>query len=103
MTWRDDTDTDEARVFRFQKSYRVFTADQIDGLPEVYHPELCPLPDYALAEPIPYVLTFFDAIEIITVFWGEQVSRHAADVQKASDYLIARSVAGRAGFTDLAA
>ncbi|MFT6253689.1 ArdC-like ssDNA-binding domain-containing protein, partial [Sulfitobacter sp.] len=34
----DDGSPDEARVFRLQKSYRVFNADQIDGLPEAFHP-----------------------------------------------------------------
>jgi hypothetical protein len=56
----DNTDTDEARVFRFQKSYRVFNADQIDGLPEAFHPDPCPLPDHPPAEPIPDMQAFFE-------------------------------------------
>jgi len=69
---RDDgeADGDEARVFRFQKSYRVFNACQIEGLPDRFHPEPDPVPEHPPAEPIPHMQAFFDAIDITTVFTG---------------------------------
>lgn len=66
----DEGDGDETRVFRFQKSYRVFNADQIDGLPESFHPDPEPVPEHPSAEPIPHMQTFFGAIDITTVFAG---------------------------------
>ncbi|MFV0409578.1 MAG: ArdC-like ssDNA-binding domain-containing protein, partial [Paracoccus sp. (in: a-proteobacteria)] len=59
----DDGETDDARVFRFQKSYRVFNACQIEGLPESFHPDPVPVPepDHPIAEPIPQMQAFFDA------------------------------------------
>jgi antirestriction protein ArdC len=67
-----DSDPEEARVFRFQKSYRVLNADQIDGLPEAFHPDPRPLPDHPPTEPIPHMQAFFDAIDITTVFSGTE-------------------------------
>jgi antirestriction protein ArdC len=68
----DKTDTEEARVFRFQKSYRVFNADQIEGLPEAFHPDLYPVPDHPPAVPIPDMQAFFETIDITTVFSGTE-------------------------------
>ncbi|MCB1313931.1 MAG: ArdC family protein, partial [Sedimentitalea sp.] len=51
----DDGETDDARVFRFQKSYRVFNACQIEGLPDSFHPGPEPVPDHPIAEPIPHM------------------------------------------------
>ena len=39
----DEGETDDARVFRFQKSYRVFNACQIEGLPDSFHPDPVPV------------------------------------------------------------
>ena len=64
----DDTDTGESRVFRFQKSYRVFNADQIEGLPDSFHPDPDPALEHPIAQPIPHMQAFFDAIDITTVF-----------------------------------
>jgi antirestriction protein ArdC len=66
----DEGDGDETRVFRFQKSYRVFNADQIEDLPQSFHPDPEPVPDHPPAEPIPHMQAFFDAIDITTVFAG---------------------------------
>ncbi len=68
----DDTDGDAPRVFRFQKSYRVFNACQIDGLPETFHPDPDPAPDPSAAQPIPHIQDFFEAIDISTVFTGSE-------------------------------
>ena len=82
----DDQDTnndngDEARVFRFQKSYRVFNADQIEGLPDAFYPDACPLPDHAPSATIPHMQAFFDAIDITTVFGGTE-ARYNPPVDK---------------------
>ena len=61
-------DTEEARVFRFQKSYRVFNADQLEGLPNAVHADACPVLDHTPSAPITHMQTFFDAIDISTVF-----------------------------------
>ena len=68
----DEADGDENRVFRFQKSYRVFNACQIEGLPDSFHPEPDPVPEHPAAEPIPHMQDFFDAIDITTVFTGDK-------------------------------
>ena len=68
----DDRDADESRVFRFQKSYRVFNAGQIEGLPDRFHPDPDPVPEHPAAQPIPHMQAFFEAIDITTVFTGEE-------------------------------
>lgn len=68
----EDRDADGTRVFRFQKSYRVFNACQIEGLPDSFHPESEPAPAHSPAEPIPHMQAFFDAIDIDTVFTGTE-------------------------------
>ncbi len=66
----DDLDND-TNVYRFMKSYRVFNADQIDGLDAKYHPSE---PDegvsYTPCEPIPHMQDFFDAIGGNVCFTG---------------------------------
>ena len=74
-------DTEEARVFRFQKSYRVFNADQIEGLPDAFYPDACPIPDHAPSATIPHMQAFFDAIDITTVFAGDE-ARYSPPVDK---------------------
>lgn len=68
----------EARSFRFQKSYRVFNAEQIEGLSEQYHPEPEPLPELPARRPIPHMQVFFDAIDITTTFTGREAYYMAA-------------------------
>ena len=68
----DDDRSEEARMFRFQKSYRVFNACQIEGLPDSFFPDPEPAPEHPPAEPIPHMQAFFDAIDITTVFTGDQ-------------------------------
>ncbi len=67
-----DEEDDKGYSFRFQKSYRVFNADQIEGLPDRFHPEPVPLPNLPAHEPIPHMQTFFDAIDIPTTFTGRE-------------------------------
>lgn len=68
----DEGDTDEPRAFRFQKSYRVFNADQTEGLPDRFHPELASPPKHTPYEQIPHMQAFFEAIDITTVFSGRE-------------------------------
>ena len=77
----NEGNTEEARVFRFQKSYRVFNADQIDGLPDAFYPESYPVPDHTPSAPVPHMQTFFDAIDITTVFGGTE-ARYNPPVDK---------------------
>ena len=67
-----DDRSEEARIFRFQKSYRVFNACQIEGLPESFYPDPAPAPENPPSEPIPHMQAFFDAIDITTVFTGTE-------------------------------
>lgn len=64
-------DDDEANVFRFQKSYRVFNECQIEGLIDGFHPE--PVLEHPSADPIPHMQTYFERIDIATVFTGNDV------------------------------
>jgi len=77
----NDGDTEVAHVFRFQKSYRVFNADQIEGLPEAFHPDPAPTPEHKAHQPIPHMQSFFDAIDISTVFSGTE-ARYSPPVDK---------------------
>ena len=77
----NEGDTGEARVFRFQKSYRVFNADQIEGLPEAFYPDPAPTPEHATHQAIPQMQSFFDAIDITTVFAGDE-ARYSPPVDK---------------------
>ena len=65
-----DTSVDAPQTIRFQKSYRVFNAYQIDGLPERFYPDPDPVPDHPANVPIPHMQSFFEAIDIETVFTG---------------------------------
>jgi antirestriction protein ArdC len=69
---KGEEDSDNPRVFRFQKSYRVFNACQIEGLPESFFPDPEPAPEHPPSEPIPHMQAFFDAIDITTVFTGTE-------------------------------
>lgn len=73
--------SEEVHVFRFQKSYRVFNADQIEGLPETFHPDPAPTPEHATHQAIPHMQSFFDAIDITTVFAVDE-ARYSPPVDK---------------------
>ena len=77
----EDDSSEEARVFPFQKSYRVFNADQIEGLPDAFYPDACSIPDHTLSAPIEHMQAFFDAIDITTVFGGTE-ARYNPPVDK---------------------
>lgn len=77
---RSDDEDDQADTggFRFQKAYRVFNAEQIEGLPDSFHPKPAAPPDHPPHEPIPHMQTFFDAIDIVTSFTGREAYYMAA-------------------------
>lgn len=67
-----DDSSEEALVFRFQKSYRVFNACQIEGLPDSFYPDPEPAPELSPSEPTRHMQAFFDAFDITTVFTGTE-------------------------------
>ncbi len=74
----DQTREPTASGFRFQKAYRVFNADQIEGLPDSFHPDSARLPSHPPHEPIPHMQDFFEAIDIVTSFTGREAYYMAA-------------------------
>lgn len=54
------------------KSYRVFNADQIEGLDARFHPEPTDLPDYPERAPIAHMQAFFEAIGAMVSFSGRE-------------------------------
>ncbi|UWR24631.1 ArdC family protein [Sulfitobacter sp. S190] len=74
-TGGDETEADDddaPRIIRFQKSYRVFNADQIEGLPERFHPKPRVPQQHQESEPIPHMQAFFDAIDAQVSFTGRE-------------------------------
>lgn len=67
-----DDDAQEGNVYRFLKSYRVFNADQIDGLDEKYQPVAEDTAQYPACAPIPHMQDFFDNIEHDVSFTGRE-------------------------------
>lgn len=65
-------DAQEGNVYRFLKSYRVFNADQIDGLDEKYNPAIEEKAQYPACAPIPHMQAFFDQIEHDVSFTGRE-------------------------------
>ncbi len=57
-----EADPDEAKPIPFMKSYRVFNADQIEGLDARFHPEPPGALDYPEHAPIPHMQSFFERI-----------------------------------------
>jgi len=70
----DEADTDETRTIPFMKSYRVFNADQIEGLDASFHPEPPDAQDYPERTPIPHMQSFFEAIGATLSFSGREAS-----------------------------
>ena len=66
----DDTQEDDAKRIPFMKSYRVFNADQIEGLDARFHPAPPDAQDYPERAPIPHMQAFFEAIDAIVSFAG---------------------------------
>lgn len=65
-------DTDGRKAIKFMKSYRVFNACQIEGLPERFHPEIDDCDTDTGPEPIPHMQAFFDALGADIVISGRK-------------------------------
>lgn len=63
---------DGRRTRRFLKSYRVFNAEQIEGLDERFHPKAQEAPAYPTSQPIPHMQDFFEAIGGNVSFTGRR-------------------------------
>ncbi|WP_282128014.1 ArdC family protein [Roseobacter litoralis] len=66
----DATATDDPKTIPFMKSYRVFNADQIEGLDAGFHPAPPELPVHPERAPIPHMQAFFEAIGATVSFSG---------------------------------
>ena len=68
---------DDRQAIPFMKSYRVFNADQIEGLPETFHPKPemqdgPQKPNNSTPEPIPHMQAFFDQLGADIVVSGRE-------------------------------
>ncbi|GKY88118.1 hypothetical protein STA1M1_19870 [Sinisalibacter aestuarii] len=68
----DKADTDDTKAIPFMKSYRVFNADQIEGLDARFHPEPPDTQEYPERAPIPHMQAFFEAIGATVSFSGRE-------------------------------
>jgi antirestriction protein ArdC len=68
----DETETDDAKTIPFLKSYRVFNAEQIEGLDARFHPEPAEPQAYPECAPIPHMQAFFEAIGAMVSFSGRE-------------------------------
>ncbi|MEQ9040248.1 MAG: zincin-like metallopeptidase domain-containing protein [Silicimonas sp.] len=68
----DETETDDPKAIPFMKSYRVFNADQIEGLDARFHPEPPEAQKYPERAPIPHMQAFFEAIGATVSFSGRE-------------------------------
>ena len=68
----NEADTDDAKAIPFMKSYRVFNADQIEGLDARFHPEPPVAEAYPERAPIPHMQAFFEAIGAVVSFSGRE-------------------------------
>lgn len=73
-TEKEQDGTGDTKIIHFLKSYRVFNADQIDGLDAGFHPA-SPQDDRAATPsnaPIPEMQAFFEAIDANVSFTGTE-------------------------------
>lgn len=69
---KTDDGVKDGNVYRFLKSYRVFNADQIEGLDDTYHPAEEDVTTHPPCEPIPHMQEFFNAIAHDVSFTGRE-------------------------------
>ena len=67
---RNDGDAANS-TYRFLKSYRVFNAEQVEGLDPAFHPEPEGAPGDG-PDPVPEIQTFFEAVGGEVVFGGDR-------------------------------
>ena len=68
----DEASSENTKFVPFMKSYRVFNAEQIEGLDARFRPEPLELQVYPECEPIPHMQAFFDAIDATVSFSGRE-------------------------------
>lgn len=68
----DETEADDPKTIPFMKSYRVFNADQIEGLDARFHPEPPDAHAWPGRAPIPHMQAFFEAIGATVSFSGRE-------------------------------
>ncbi|WHZ38356.1 ArdC family protein [Sagittula sp. MA-2] len=68
----EDAEREDAKAIPFLKSYRVFNADQIEGLGDHFHPAPPDAQDHPERSPIPHMQAFFEAIGANVSFAGRE-------------------------------
>ena len=68
----DEIEAEETGSVPFMKSYRVFNADQIEGLDARFHPKPPDAHAYLVRAPIPHMQSFFEAIGATVSFSGRE-------------------------------
>ena len=68
----DEAEADDTKAIPFMKSYRVFNAEQIEGLDARFHPEPAEKEAYPERTPIPHIQAFFEAIGATVSFSGRE-------------------------------
>ncbi|MEM6275318.1 MAG: zincin-like metallopeptidase domain-containing protein [Pseudomonadota bacterium] len=72
VEYDDEAETDDPKSIPFMTSYRVFNADQIEGLDAKFHPEAPMAEAYPGHAPIPHMQAFFEAIDAVVSFAGRE-------------------------------
>jgi len=68
----DEAEAEDAKAVPFLKSYRVFNADQIEGLDDRFHPAPPDPHQYPERAPIPHMQAFFEAVGATVSFSGRE-------------------------------
>jgi antirestriction protein ArdC len=68
----DQAETEDPKTIPFMKSYRVFNADQIEGLDPRFHPAAAEPEVHPERAPIPHMQSFFEAIGANVSFSGRE-------------------------------
>jgi len=68
----EDAEREDAKAIPFLKSYRVFNANQIEGLDAQFHPAPPDAKEYPERAPIPHMQDFFEAINAMVSFSGRE-------------------------------
>lgn len=79
MTSDGEPEGDDPRRIPFMKSYRVFNADQIEGLDARFHPAPAPAPAHPERSPIPHMQRFFEDIGATVSFAGREACYFPAE------------------------
>jgi antirestriction protein ArdC len=67
-----EAETEDPKTIPFMKSYRVFNADQIEGLDPRFHPAAAEPEVHPERAPIPHMQSFFEAIGANVSFSGRE-------------------------------